>query len=151
MLSFLTYLTERRKTPLSGQAQQEWEEVKGAMKRGDIPVGFTRKNFQQSLAAAAIVPHSSIDWSRVQNTDAGTPGLDLGKITQLYSQYKAGKKLNPAVLSRDPSIIAVHGAPNHPESTLLAGNTRAMLGGPAKKIRVGGKRYQIPPPSDSSY
>jgi len=151
MLSFLTYLTERRKTSLSGQAEQEWGEVKGAMKRGDIPVGFTRKNFQQALASAATVPHSSIDWSRVQNTDAGTPGLDLGKITKLYSEYKPGKKLNPAVLSKDPSIIAVHGHPDHAESTLLAGNTRAMLGGPAKKIPVGGKRYQIPPPSDSSY
>ena len=151
MLSFLTYLTERRKTPLSGQAQEEWEEVKGAMKRGDIPSGFTRKNFQKSLAAAATVPHNSINWSRVQNTDAGTPGLNAGGITKLYSQYKSGKKLNPAVLSRDPSIIAVHGPPNHSESTLLAGNTRAMLGGPAKQIPVGGKRYQIPSRSDSSY
>jgi len=137
-------LTERRKTPLSGQAQEEWGEVKRAIKQGDIPSGFTRKNFQRSLATASAQPHSSIDWSRVQNTDARTTGLNIGKIRKLYSQYKSGKKLNPAVLSKDPSIIAVHGLPNHSETTLVAGNTRAMLRRGVKKIRVGGKRYQVP-------
>lgn len=143
-------LTERRKTPLSGQAQEEWGEVKRAIKQGDIPSGFTRKNFQRGLVAASAQPHNTIDWSRVQNTDAGTPGLNQDKIRKLYLQYKSGKKLNPAVLSKDPSIIAVHGNPNHQETTLLAGNTRAMLRRKVKKIRVGGKRYQVPRPSGLS-
>ena len=137
MKSFSQYLSERRKTPLSGQAAQEWDEVRGAINRGDIPRGFTRKNFQKALAAAPVQPHNSLDWNAVRNTDAKNVGPSPDEISRLYREYK-GKELDTSVLSTDPSIIAVHGAKN----TLLAGNTRAMLGGKVLRIRVGGKYYK---------
>jgi hypothetical protein len=58
MKSFLQYITERRKTPLTGQAQEEWDEVKGAMRAGLIPTGYTRKQFARSLASAPVTPHA---------------------------------------------------------------------------------------------
>ena len=139
MKTFLEYLSERRKTPLFGQAGEEWGEVKGAMKRGDIPIGFTRKNFQDALSRAFPQPHGSVNWDDIHNTDATNVGLYPHEISRLYREYK-GKELDTSVLSKDPSIIAVHGAEN--KNTLLAGNTRAMLGGKVLRIRVGGKYYK---------
>jgi hypothetical protein len=139
MKTFLEYLSERRKTPLFGQAGEEWGEVKGAMKRGDIPIGFTRKNFHKALSRASRQPHGSVNWDDIHNTDATNVGLNPHEISRLYSKYK-GKKLDTSVLSKDPSIIAVHGAEN--KNTLLAGNTRAMLGGKVLRIRVGGTKYK---------
>ena len=138
MKTFLEYLIERRKTPLFGQAGEEWDEVVGAMNRGDIPMGFTRKNFQNALTATSSQPHDSINWKDVQNTDATNDGPDPHEIGRLYLKYK-GKKLDPSALSKDPSIIALHRG----GETLLAGNTRAMLGGSVKRIRVGGRKYNI--------
>ena len=139
MKTFLAYLSERHKTPLSGQAAQEWVEVRGAINRGAIPIGFTRKNFQKALAAAPVQPHNSLDWDAVRNTDAKNVGPSPDEISRLYREYK-GKELDTSVLSTDPSIIAVHGAEN--KNTLLAGNTRAMLGGKVKRIRIGGTKYK---------
>ena len=110
---------------------------RGAINRGDIPIGFTRKNFQTALAAAPVQPHSSINWDSVRNTDAKNVGPSPDEISRLYREYK-GKELDTSVLSTYPSIIAVHGANN----TLLAGNTRAMLGGLVKRIPVGGTKYK---------
>ena len=143
MKTFLEYLSERRKTPLSGQAAEEWGEVKGAINRGDIPRGFTRKNFQKALVATPVQPHNSLDWDAVRNTDAKNVGPSPDEISRLYREYK-GKELDTSVLSTDPSIIARHGGQttSRIQSTLLAGNTRAMLGGSVKRIRVGGKKYK---------
>ena len=139
MKSFKEYLSERRKTPLSGQAAEEWGEVKGAMKRGDIPIGFTRKNFQDALSRAFPQLYGSVNWDDIHNTDATNVGLYPHEISRLYREYK-GKELDTSVLSKDPSIIAVHGAEN--KNTLLAGNTRAMLGGSVKRIPVPGNTYK---------
>ena len=139
MKTFLAYLSERHKTPLSGQAAQEWDEVRGAINRGAIPIGFTRKNFQDALSRASPQPHGSVNWDDIHNTDATNVGLNPHEISGLYSKYK-GKKLDTSVLSKDPSIIAVHGAEN--KNTLLAGNTRAMLGGSVKRIPVPGNTYK---------
>ena len=76
----------------------------------------------------------------MSNTDAQAAPLPLSAASELYAKYKEGKRLDPSVLSSDPSIIAVHGSPER--STLLAGNTRAMLGGNVKTIRVGGQAYR---------
>lgn len=140
MKSFIQYITERGKTPLSGQAREEWPEMKGAAKRGDIPQGFTRKNFSKQLMRTPREPHKNINWRNVSNTDAGKPGLNNSKIKKLYQTYK-DKPLNRAVLSKDASIIVKHGS-NNQHSTLVAGNTRAMLGGKVKRINVGGRRYK---------
>jgi hypothetical protein len=141
MKTFKQFLAERRKTPLSGQAGEEWGEVKGAINRGDIPRGFTRKNFQKALLAAPVQPHNSLDWDAISNTDARNDGPSPDEISRLYRKYK-GKELDPSVLSTDPSIIANHGGQttSRIQSTLLAGNTRAMLGGSVKRIRIGGKK-----------
>ena len=140
MKTFLAYLSERHKTPLSGQAAQEWDEVRGAINRGAIPIGFTRKNFQDALSRASPQPHGSVNWDDIHNTDATNVGLYPHEISRLYREYK-GKELDTSVLSTDPSIIANHGGQktSRIQSTLLAGNTRAMLGGSVKRIRVGGK------------
>ena len=116
---------------------------RGAINRGDIPIGFTRKNFQTALAAAPVQPHSSINWDSVRNTDAKNVGPSPDEISRLYREYK-GKELDTSVLSTDPSIIARHGGQttSRIQSTLLAGNTRAMLGGLVKRIPVGGTKYK---------